>query len=71
MTSTPSPDSVYAARSAVAVAVRLGRDETTARRGLATAKLRRAIVEALASSHAPTPEQRAELAELLVPGGAR
>lgn len=67
--STPNP--VTTARSAVAVAVRLGRDATAQRRRLATEKAKRAIQEALTAEHPPTDEQRQELIEVLTGGGSK
>lgn len=66
MSGSTTPDPVRRARSAVAHAVRNGRDATAARRRLHTEKARRAINEALAAAEAPTSEQRAELAALLL-----
>lgn len=64
-------DPIRAAHSQVAVAARRGRDLSGPRRNLATEKLRKAILDTLAADCTPTPAQRAELAELLVPGGLR
>ena len=63
-----NPDPVRQARSLVANAVKRGEDATAARRALHTAKLRRAITDALAAPEAPTPAQRAQLAALLLDG---
>lgn len=63
-------DPVVAARSALGVAVRRGRDQAPARRALTTAKLSRAIDDALTDDYAPTAAARAELADRLI-GGAR
>lgn len=60
------PDPVRQARSLVANTIRRGEDPTAARRALHTAKLHRAIGEALAAAEAPTSEQRAELAAVLL-----
>lgn len=68
MSGSTTPDPVRRARSAVAHAVRNGRDATAARRRLHTEKARRAINEALTAPDAPTAEQRTELAALLLDG---
>lgn len=69
----PSPTSVTVARSQVAHAVRLNRPATEvahARRALTGAKLRRAVVAALADDNPPTATARVGLAALL-PGKTR
>lgn len=61
-------DPVLRARSRLANATKAGDPAaiTTARRDLTTAKAERAIREALAAPHPPTPEQLGHLAALLV-----
>lgn len=66
-------DPIVAARAALGVVVRRNRGaaaEAAARSNLNTAKLERAIREALADPNPPTDEQQAALAALLS-GGAR
>lgn len=68
--SSKQSDPVHLARSAVAVAARLGKDDTAARQQLKEAKLQRWIEEALATAPPLTDEQRHRLGAMLS-GGAR
>ncbi|WP_313566532.1 hypothetical protein [Mobilicoccus sp.] len=68
---TSQVDPVRQARANVAVAVRLGKDATEARRTLHAAKLERAIMEAVNAAPPLTADQRATLAQLLTSGGGR
>ena len=63
-------DPVLAARAALGVAARRGRDTRPARRALWVAKIERLIDEALASPDAPNEEELGRLCSRLR-GGAR
>ena len=65
MTASTEPDPVFAARAALGVAARRGRDQAPARRDLTAAKLRRAIQQALADEHPLSTAERVELADML------
>ena len=68
MTASTEPDPVFAARAALGVAARRGRDQAPARRDLTAAKLRRAIQQALADEHPPSTGQCRAMALLLSEG---
>ena len=61
---------VHLARAQVAVAARLGKDDTAAKQQLKEAKLARWIEEALSTAPPLTDEQRHRLGAMLT-GGAR
>lgn len=67
---TKNADPVRRAQGMLAMAVRYGHDQVQPRRELTGAKLRSAVERALSDEYPPTPDQRAELAELLA-GGER
>lgn len=68
MSETRVVDPVRAAQAMVGVAARRGRDQAPARRNLTAAKLRRAIQQALADEHPPSPAQCRAMALLLSEG---
>lgn len=70
MSSKPS-DPVHLARAQVALAARLGRDDTSARQQLKEAKLARWVREALDTAPPLTDEQRHRLGAMLTGGGRR